>query len=180
MPRLIKALKVWLPLASVASALLGFFYLSSQQILRQSANDPQIQMAEDAAAKLSAGASPGSVMPNQTTDLSSGLNSWLTITNEIGTVEASSAHLDTTTPIPPTSSLSYAATHDDNRITWEPTPAIRQAVVIVHFTGRATGYAIAGRSLKEVENREGYLSQTTALTWIGLLVMSFLLILVLG
>jgi hypothetical protein len=48
-------LRHWLPLAALTTALCGLVYLAVQQALRQAANDPQIQMAEDAAYILSQG-----------------------------------------------------------------------------------------------------------------------------
>jgi hypothetical protein len=56
-------LRHWLPLAAVTTLLCGLVYLAVQQSLRQGANDPQIQMAEDAAAALVAGSTPESVLP---------------------------------------------------------------------------------------------------------------------
>ena len=40
----------WLPMALVVTALCGVVYAAVFRNIRQSANDPQIQMAEDAAA----------------------------------------------------------------------------------------------------------------------------------
>jgi hypothetical protein len=50
-----EALKVWFVLAVVTTVLSGLIYLAVQQSYRQSANDPQIQMAEDGAAALENG-----------------------------------------------------------------------------------------------------------------------------
>jgi len=43
------ALKAWVPLAVVATVMAGMVYGVAQQVLRQSANDPQIQLAGDVA-----------------------------------------------------------------------------------------------------------------------------------
>ena len=43
-------IKKWLPLAIATAGLCALVYLTEQQSLRMGANDPQIQMAEDAAA----------------------------------------------------------------------------------------------------------------------------------
>ena len=55
MSKLKNILRYWLPLAAVTTLLCGLIYLAVQQSLRWGANDPQIQMAEDAAAALAAG-----------------------------------------------------------------------------------------------------------------------------
>ncbi len=46
----------------------------------------------------------------------------------------------------------------EDRITWQPEPGIRSAVVVVHYTGATPGYVMAGRSLREVEWRIDRLS----------------------
>jgi len=48
--------RTWIPLAFVATVLCGFVYGGIQQVYRNAADDPQIQMAEVAAAALAAGA----------------------------------------------------------------------------------------------------------------------------
>jgi zona occludens toxin (predicted ATPase) len=52
---LFENLKLWLPLALAITLLSGVIYIVGQQILRQSANDPQIQLAEDDARELASG-----------------------------------------------------------------------------------------------------------------------------
>ena len=49
------ALRSIIPLDMAVTLLAGLLYVSVQQVLRQDANDPQIGMAEDAAAALAAG-----------------------------------------------------------------------------------------------------------------------------
>lgn len=55
MNKLKSIFKAWLPIAVVIVALCALVYASVQQSLRQGANDPQIQMAEDVATVLPAG-----------------------------------------------------------------------------------------------------------------------------
>src|SRR5438270_7168527 len=52
----------WLPVALAITVLSGLVYVAVQQDLRQGANDPQIQMAEDAAVQLEAGQQPAAVV----------------------------------------------------------------------------------------------------------------------
>jgi hypothetical protein len=47
-------LKFWLPLAAAVTMLSGLVYIAVQQNMRIGANDPQIQLAEDAARALAA------------------------------------------------------------------------------------------------------------------------------
>jgi hypothetical protein len=57
-PLLRRALAFYVPVAVLATLCCGLVYALVQQDLRQSANDPQIQMAQDAARALDSGARP--------------------------------------------------------------------------------------------------------------------------
>ena len=61
MRRLRNIFRGWLPFAVVVTAFCALAYATVQQSLRQAANDPQIQMAEDTAASLNGGAGAESV-----------------------------------------------------------------------------------------------------------------------
>ncbi|HET7225238.1 MAG TPA: hypothetical protein VFK69_05925, partial [Candidatus Eisenbacteria bacterium] len=52
-----------LPVLVALTALCGLTYVSVQQSHRQTANDPQLQLAGDAARALAAGAAPQAVVP---------------------------------------------------------------------------------------------------------------------
>lgn len=70
----LKALLSWLPLAAAIVVMSGLIYVAVQQNYRMSANDPQIQVAEDIAAAIDQGTPPDSIVsPNPTVDLSSTL-----------------------------------------------------------------------------------------------------------
>ena len=62
----------WLPLAIATAGLCALVYLTVQQSLRMGANDPQIQMAEDAASQLNTGMSMDSVVPSARRNLQRG------------------------------------------------------------------------------------------------------------
>ena len=72
-PLFVRAAALWVPLAVAVTGLSALVNGAVQQDLRQGANDPQIQMAEDAAAKLSAGAAPNAVVPNEQVELNGSL-----------------------------------------------------------------------------------------------------------
>jgi hypothetical protein len=48
-------LKQWLTIAAVAAVLCGLVFVAVQHALREGADDPQIEIAEDAASALAAG-----------------------------------------------------------------------------------------------------------------------------
>lgn len=166
-------LKSWLPLALITTALCGLVYVAVQQDMRQGANDPQIQLAEDIAGLLGAGQNPQAFLPQVTVDIASSLGTYISIYNQSGEPIGSSAILAGTIPKVPLGSLTYAKEHGENRITWQPRSDVRSAIVIVPYNGKTSGYVVVGRSLREVEVRENRLTLEVAAVWIATLVITF-------
>src|SRR5260370_409106 len=81
-PLFIRAAVTWVPLAVAVTGVAALVYGALQQDLRQGANDPQIQMAEDGAAKLNAGATPSAVVPSETIELATSLQPYVMVFNE--------------------------------------------------------------------------------------------------
>jgi hypothetical protein len=146
-------LKTWLPLAAVTVCLSGLFYVCIQQVLRLGANEPQVQMAEDAARALAAGEAPDGLVPTMPVDITASLAPYLILYDEQGRVTASNALLNGQVPAIPTGVLEYARQQGEDRISYQPDHQARGAVVVVHAEGGQGGFALAGRSLREVEKR---------------------------
>ena len=152
-------LPTWLAIASVATILSLLVYASVQQNYRQSANDPQIQIAEDLAQSLSTGTmSTASFGPLPKIDIGKSLSPFLIIYDKDGKVIAGNASIDGETPTVSKGVLDHAQKAGENRVTWEPKKDIRNAIVVVPFKGSNEGFVIIGRSLREVEKRENRLS----------------------
>src|SRR6476469_5923317 len=88
-----------LVLLVLVSFLSGLVYITGQQILRQSANDPQIQMAEDAAAALASGKLIQDILPAGTVAMQSSLAPYLMVFDETGHLLGASVQLDGTAPV---------------------------------------------------------------------------------
>ena len=73
MPLWLRVARTWIPLAVVTTALVGFTYLGVQQSYRSGLNDPQVQLAEDGAARLDEGATPASVAGTGSVDIARSL-----------------------------------------------------------------------------------------------------------
>jgi len=168
-----RILKKWLPLAVATVCLCALVYLAVQQSLRQGANDPQIQMAEDAAASLKAGASVDSVVPSAQVEIASSLAPFIMVFDSAGNVVASSATLHGKVPSFPGGVLDYTRQHGEDRVTWQPEPGVRMATVTI---GTGNGFVLAGRSLREVEvredNVENYSLLATLAIWIVTLILT--------
>lgn len=169
---MIFSIKTWLPLALAITLIYGAIYATGQQILRQGANDPQIQLAEDAGRDLDQGATATTVVGQQTVDLGTSLAPFLMVVDSKGTVVASSGVINGQAQKPPQGALDYATAHGQHRVTWQPTATIRQAVVIQPYSH---GWVISGRSLREVEVRIAKLSLQLGTAWFITLALSFLM-----
>ena len=169
-------IRYWLPLAAVTTLLSGLIYLAVQQSLRWGANDPQIQMAEDAAAALAAGGSLESVLPASQVEISSSLAPFMVIFNARGEPLASSARLHGATPALPSGIFDYTRQKGEDRVTWQPEPGVRIAAVVVAYGGAQPGFVLAGRSLREVEIRASQLEQITGIAWLVTLAVSLIVV----
>ena len=158
---------MWVPLAVALTGLSLVVYVAVQQDLRQSANDPQIQMAEDAAAALDGGASPDAVLPGRQVELSESLAPYVMVFDKGETLVASSATLDGHTPDFPKSVLQNLQGQD--RVTWQPQAGVRSAVIVQAWQG---GFVVVGRSLRLVEEREQNTLALTTAAWAACVVGS--------
>jgi hypothetical protein len=174
MSRVVRALAYWLIVAAAVTCLSFLVYGTGQQILRQSANDPQIALAEDAAAALTQGAKPDSVVGLQQIDIARSVSPFLIVFDASGKPVASSAVLDGSVPGLPAGVFDYTAKHDQDRITWQPRSDARIAAVIQHYGGSVPGFVLAGRSLREIERREDSLLAMVALGWLVTLALTLI------
>ncbi len=166
MDRIKNILRHWIPLAVVITALCGLVFLAVQQELRQSANDPQIQIAGDAAAALENGAAAESIVPSEKVAIERSLSPFVMVFNDGGEVIGSSALLHGQIPQLPAGVLDYVRSHGEDRVTWQPEPGVRIAAVIVRHAGAQPGFVLAGRSLREVEVREDNVQLEATAAWI--------------
>ena len=162
----LKAIILWLSMALVITLLSGLIFGAIRQSIRQAADDPQMEMAEDTAVALNAGIRPQSIIPAGQINIAQSLAPYLIIYNQSGYPLISSGVLDNRIPRPPAGTLKAATAKGRTAITWEPKSGVRCAVVIVPYQGNPPGYVLAGRSLREVEKREHEIYQTVFWGWL--------------
>ncbi len=167
-------LKSWLPLGIVTTILCALVYTAIQQDMRHSANDIPVRLAEDAALALEQGASPITVVPPAKTDIALSLAPFVIAFDDKGVMLASSALLKSQSPVLPAGIFQEVRAHGEDRITWQPQPAVRIASVITRVGGVHPGFVLAGQSLRETEKRESQLTLQVVLAWLGAMVLSFL------
>jgi hypothetical protein len=166
-----RAIVLWLPVAAVSTVFAGVVYGAVQQSLRSSANDPQLQMAEDAATQLSTGTPPGDVATGATVDIARSLAPFVIVFDGSGRVLASTAQLDGETPVPPQGVLDSAAAGGIDVISWQPRGGVRAAIVVVPYeAGASRGTVLVGRSLRAVEERETNTLLIAGFAWVVALV----------
>jgi len=168
-----RTLLPWFPFAFLATVFALMVYAAVQQVYRSSANDPQIQMAQDAAAKLAGGAPLAEVVPMEIVDAAS-LAPYLIVFNENGAPVAASVRLGARVPVPPPGVFAAARGVPEQRLTWQPARDMRSAIVVRHYGGKNPGFVVAGRSLREVEQRVARLSGLVIMMWAG--AIGFLLV----
>ena len=155
----------WLATMVVVTVLSLGTYACVQQALRSGANDPQVQLAEDTATRLAAGEEPGAVVPAGHVDLARSLAPWVAVTRVGGGVLAAGGQLAGRAPNPPAGVLACAAREGGNRVTWQPSPGVRIALVVEPVPGHRDLVVLAGRSLREVEARVGRIGRMCLLAW---------------
>ncbi len=157
---------VWLTLVLLVTFGCGLVYISGQQILRQNANDPQLQLAEDIAATLAKG-KPVSLPTTFTpaVDIATSLAPYAIIYDDHGAPLASTGLLHGKTPSLPPGVLAYTKEQKQDRITWQPETGVRSAIVVTRVYGGQGGYVLVGRSLREIELREQRLFFFAACAW---------------
>lgn len=154
-------------LGTLITLLSGMMYGVTLFTMRSEANDPQVQMAEDRAVALTGGTHIENVIPKTIVDMENSLSPFVIVADENGKLVLSSATLDGEKPVPPAGVFMYSKEHGENRITWQPQPGVRAAIVVKPYhTGDKSGFVLAGRSLREVEERKTDLGQKIILGWL--------------
>ena len=190
---LARAFAFWVPILAATSGLFLFAYWGLQQNYRVTFNDPQIQLAEDGAAALSAGAPPASLVTRGVApvDLAASLAPWVAVYDASGTPLESSGALDGAPPRLPAGvfdestwhlyaeqGISFPVPFHETRFSWQPRAGVRQAVVLVHTDN---GYFVAsGRNMREMEAQEKVLTEGAGMLWgateLGTLIVILILI----
>ena len=171
----VESILSWLPLAALTLVLSVTIYAAVQQVERSSANDPQIQMATDAANALNDGAAPSSLVSAAQIDIARSYAPYLVIYDANEQILASSATVGGQALVPPSGVFSVARSSGMDLITWTPAPGVRSAIAVVPY---ANGYVVAGRSLKLIEDRESNLEVLVGAGGASALVVTFIAVLV--
>ncbi len=173
--------RFWCVLAVAIIFLCFLIYASVQQNLRHSADDPQIQIAEDWAGAFGKGVNPKVLENGQKSDVSKTLAPFVMVFDNSDELVSSTAQIDGKSPVPPSGVFGFTKTHGEDRFTWQPQKGVRLATVVVYYKqGQNEGYVLAGRSLRETERREDQLFGEVVIGAIMILAVSFFATLILS
>jgi hypothetical protein len=157
----------WFAALVIVTIIFGTIYTTVQQSLRLSANDPQIQLAEDAATHLDANTSILSIVGENQIDIAKSLAPFTVIYDQNGKPVAGSGYLDHRLAMVPKGILTSSQGKEYNFVTWEPRLSVRIAAVAV----KANKYfVVSGRNLREVEKRENTVMWLSFAGWVMSLV----------
>ena len=173
MPSILDISRRSLPLAAVSTIICLLVFVTVQQSLRMGANDPQIQMAEDAVRALERGEAIDKVVPAGTVEIERSLAPFLMIYGADGHPIAGSGALHGRPAAPPAGVFTFVSKRGEERVTWQPEPGVRLASVVLRTPAKPAAFVLAARSLREVEKRETYTQNVAA----GALVATFCVIL---
>ncbi|HWD89854.1 MAG TPA: hypothetical protein VG367_17100 [Mucilaginibacter sp.] len=168
----------WFGYAALITLVCILVYVTVQQSFRLSANDPQVQMAQDAAIAIDKGVDPKSLPVTQTgIDISQGLSPYVAVYDPVGNMVAGSATLNGKPLHIPQGVIDYIRKNSRDAASWQPEPGVRQAMVGVS-TAKGNYVVISGRSLASTEERIARLGEQVLFGWvmslIGMLVVVFL------
>lgn len=158
---------IGLPLAVVGSIILAIGYVNDQQTLRMLANEPQEYVVGDAALRVAAANALPTSGFSTAVPIEQDPAAYLVFFDASGTAVAGTGTINGHPPTLPPGVLETAKAKGVNRLTWEPVPGVRQAVVIVPA---GPGYVMSGRSLKYTEELESQLTKRALLGWVGTMV----------
>lgn len=156
----------WLPLLAAFSVLVIFGYTAAQQVYRQSANDPQTQLAQDIAQAINGGVDPTGLVGTGKIEMTKSLATWLIVVGKDNKVVADNVTLNGKTPTYPTGVLEAARSTGQDVVTWQPESGVRHATVAVKVPNSSGQVVVVGRSLSEVEHRVSQLGLMTLTTWL--------------
>jgi hypothetical protein len=153
----------------ILAMIFWFAFSLAQQILRQGANDPQLQIAQDSAAFLAAAQEPAFLHANTygTVDLAKSSAPFLVTFTADKKPMAFTATFNGQIPTPPAGVFDYAKAHGEDKITWQPAKGVRIALVAAYYKSpKGEGYVFSGRSLAGVEKLISSLQFMTFWAWL--------------
>ncbi len=162
-PRLVYA---WVVGAVLLTAIGIVVYGVGQQAARRAVDDVPRAMLEQTRGRLSSGVTPSAAVGGPTVDLTNSDAPFVLVYDSDHALVASSATVAGAVPKLPPGVLDAAVARGEDRVSWQPRPDVREAVVAAPWrSATAQGVVVAGASLAATEDRTGALRNRVALGW---------------
>jgi hypothetical protein len=164
----------WIGYVAILVVVFSAIQATIQQSVRNDANSPQIQIAQDMASALDDGKRPDTLVSGKV-DMSKSLATFVNIYDVSGNLVIGSGYVGDQIPTAPIGILSSSSGKDYNAATWQPSDGVRVAAVTV---AAEKYYVLAGRSLKEVEKNIAnafQISLAAGVISMSVLVLAFLI-----
>jgi hypothetical protein len=162
---------LFIPVALGLTAVSAVTYIEEQQILRQSANEPQRSLAYHALVRLQQGSTPATVAAGDTVVIEVDPSVWIMVTDAVGRPIAGTGQLHNALPMLPAGIYDVARTDQIDILTWQPEQGVRQAIVALKAPD---GFIVSGRSLVWTEWQEDLLTKQAMLGWVGEMIVALL------
>lgn len=168
-------IKSWLPWAIMLTLVSATIYMAAQQTLRLSANDPQVEYAEDFAQRLVNGEVPDASLAEPKIDIAKSLSTYIIILDKDNKILFTTGVLDGKEVTPPDGVFTAAKERGQNQVTWQPAAGVRTAIVVNYYNGKNTGYVVVGKSLREVESRTNLVMWQVTAAWALMMFVSLVI-----
>ena len=158
-------------IAILVTVLSGLVYVTIQQSYRSGANDPQLQLAKDISYRLEINRSIENLLPNDSIEISKSLSPFVVLYDNDGNPIRSTAALDGQLPKLPKGVFDFTRKNKENVLSWQPRKGVRMAMVVESVQSPNISFVAVGRSLAEVERREGSLTLMVIIAWLVCIVV---------
>ena len=148
---------------AIITIIIGLIYCAVQQNYRSSANDPQVQIAQELRSDLQ----KGKLMPfDDSVEMQTSLSVFEEACDKNGNPLLSTGYLNGKVPRLPKGVFEYAKANGEHWLTWQPQENVRMATGIVRVDVGPIAYLVVGRSLSEVEKRVSAMGKMIFMGWV--------------
>ena len=140
---------IWVFAAVVVTALFGIIFTTAWLSLDAAADDPQISMAQNFAAKLDAGSGPATLLGNKI-EITTDASPFIIVYGLDGNIVAGNGYLGGSIPTIPLGVLKHSKGSSAYTVTWQPTKETKIAVASVRSHNY---YVLSGRVMTDTERR---------------------------
>jgi len=150
--------------ALLVTTIFGSIYAVVQQVERQGANDAPLRLTSQLASTTESTGISADVGAGSRVDLAKSLALFSIVFDSTGTAVSGTGYLDGALATLPRGVIDAARAHGEDRVSWEPRPGLRFAIVAV---SAGADVIVAGQSLAPSESRTDSLGTLLLAAWFG-------------